>query len=38
MNTALVTRLLKDQSAWEETTVHTPAREAATAQPSEATL
>lgn len=38
MHTALVTRLLKDQSAWEETTVETPAPEAIGAQPSAATL
>ena len=38
MHTALVTRLLKDQSAWEETTVEAPAPEVVAAQPSAATL
>ena len=38
MHTALVTRLLKDQSAWEETTVDAPAAEAMATQPSAATL
>ena len=38
MHTALVTRLLKDQSAWEETTVEAPAPESVVAQPSAATL
>ena len=38
MHTALVTRLLKDQSAWEETTVEAPPPEVAAAQPSAATL
>ena len=38
MHTALVSRLLKDQSAWEETTVEAPAPEAVPAQPSAATL
>jgi UDP-3-O-[3-hydroxymyristoyl] N-acetylglucosamine deacetylase len=38
MHTALVTRLLKDQSAWEETMVEAPAPAIAVAQPSVATL
>jgi UDP-3-O-[3-hydroxymyristoyl] N-acetylglucosamine deacetylase len=38
MHTALVSRLLKDQSAWEETTVEAPAAALAPMQPSAATL
>ena len=38
MHTALVSRLLKDQSAWEETTVQAPTPEVVAAQPSAATL
>ena len=38
MHTALVSRLLKDQSAWEETTVDSPSHPAVTAEPSAATL
>ena len=38
MHTALVSRLLKDQSAWEETTVEAPSVAPAAMQPSAATL
>jgi UDP-3-O-[3-hydroxymyristoyl] N-acetylglucosamine deacetylase len=38
MHTALVSRLLKDQSAWEETTVEAPAAALVAMQPSAATL
>jgi UDP-3-O-[3-hydroxymyristoyl] N-acetylglucosamine deacetylase len=38
MHTALVSRLLKDQSAWEETTVEAPARQVVAEQPSAAAL
>ena len=38
MHTALVSRLLKDLSVWEETTVEAPAPEAVPVQPSAATL
>jgi UDP-3-O-[3-hydroxymyristoyl] N-acetylglucosamine deacetylase len=38
MHTALVSRLLKDQTAWEETTVEAPAPEALPVQSSAATL
>jgi UDP-3-O-[3-hydroxymyristoyl] N-acetylglucosamine deacetylase len=38
MHTALVSRLLRDQSAWEETTVEAPATAAVAMQPSAATL
>jgi UDP-3-O-[3-hydroxymyristoyl] N-acetylglucosamine deacetylase len=38
MHTALVSRLLRDQSAWEETTVEEPASSVAALHPSAATL
>jgi UDP-3-O-[3-hydroxymyristoyl] N-acetylglucosamine deacetylase len=38
MHTALVSRLLRDQSAWEETTVEAPAVAVAALHPSAATL
>jgi len=38
MHTALVSRLLRDQSAWEETTVEAPAHTALASHPSAATL
>lgn len=38
MHTALVSRLLRDQSAWEETTVEAPAAAVAALHPSAATL
>ena len=38
MHTAFVTRLLKDQSAWEETTVDAPQPDSIAPQPSVATL
>jgi len=38
MHTALVSRLLKDQSAWEETTVDAPTPSVTSTRPTEATL